>query len=104
MVPILIAGYVQREREREREETVDHVLSPCPTAVNTEYLQRHYQVTSFIHWILCKNFNLPDTEKWYRPQPVTEKHRSNNSMGLHCKYRQKDRGKPTRYYNKKCQR
>ena len=35
--------------------------------VNTEYLQRHNRVASFIHWILCKNFNLPLTEK-----PVTK--------------------------------
>ena len=35
--------------------------------VNTEYLQRHSRVASFIHWILCKNFNLLLTEK-----PVTK--------------------------------
>ena len=30
--------------------------------------------TKFIHWTLCKNFNLPHTEKWHKrtPQPVTE--------------------------------
>ena len=69
----------------ERKKTVDHVASACPTIVNTEYLQRHDQVASFIHWIsykdltcptqkngvnihwiLCKNFNLPHTEKWYK--------------------------------------
>ena len=65
---ILIAGYAQRE------ETVDHIVSACPTIVNTEYIQRHHQVVRLIHWILCKNFNLPHTEKWYEytPQPVTE--------------------------------
>ena len=25
----------------EKEETVDHIISACPTIVNTEYLQRH---------------------------------------------------------------
>ena len=42
--------------------------------VNTEYLQRHDRVAKFIHWTLCKNFNLPHTEKWYEqtPQPVME--------------------------------
>ena len=58
MVLILIAGY----EYRERGETVDHIVSACPTIVNTEYLQRHDRVISFIYWILCKNFNLPDTE------------------------------------------
>ena len=50
---ILIADYAQREREREaerkrererereREETVDHIVSACPTIVNTEYPLRH---------------------------------------------------------------
>ena len=50
---------------REREETVDRIVSACPAIVNTEYLQRQNRVASFIHWILCKNFNLPHTEKWY---------------------------------------
>ena len=70
MVLILITGYT----EREREETVDHIVSACPTINNTEYLQRHDQDASFMNWILCKNFNLPSTEKWYEhaTQPVTE--------------------------------
>ena len=38
----------------KREETVDHIASPCPRLVNTEYLQTHDRVASFIHWILCK--------------------------------------------------
>ena len=50
---------------------VDHTVLVCPTIVNTEYLQRQDRVASFVHWILCKNFNLPRTEKWYehKPQP-----------------------------------
>ena len=53
---------------------VDHIVLTCPTIVNIEYLQRHDRDTCFIHWILCKNFNLPHTGKWYEhtPQPVTE--------------------------------
>ena len=45
MVLILIVGYA------EREETVDHIVSACPTIVDTDYLQRHDRVASFIHWI-----------------------------------------------------
>ena len=58
----------------QREETVDHRVSECPIIVNTEYLQRYSRLATFLHWILCKNFNLPRTEKWYEhtPQPVTE--------------------------------
>ena len=64
----------KRKRERERERTVNHIVSACPAIVNTEYLQRHDRFTSFIHWILCKNFNLPHREKYYEHtrQPVTE--------------------------------
>ena len=55
----------------EKEETVDHIISACPTIVNREYLQRHDRVAKFIHGTLRKNFNLPHTEKWYEhtPQP-----------------------------------
>ena len=58
----------------ERDQTVDPILSACPTIVNPEYLQRHDQVASFIHWKLCKNFDLPQTEKSFEhtPQPATE--------------------------------
>ena len=45
MVLMLIAGYSQRKRE----ETVDHIVSAFSTIVNTEYLQRHDRVASFIH-------------------------------------------------------
>ena len=57
------------ERDTQREETVDHIVSACATIVNTEYLRKHDGVANFIHWILCKNFNLP-TQK--------------NSMNKHC--------------------
>ena len=67
MMLILTAGYAKRETERE--ETVDHIVSACATIVNTEYLEKHDGVANFIHWILCKNFNLP-TQK--------------NSMNKHC--------------------
>ena len=67
MMLILTAGYAKRETERE--ETVDHIVSACATIVNTEYLKKHDGVANFIHWILCKNFNL-----------ATQK----NSMNKHC--------------------
>ena len=58
----------------EKEETVGHIISACPTIINTEYQQRHDRVAKFIHWTLCKNFNLSHTETWYEhtPQSVIE--------------------------------
>ena len=47
------------------EETIDHMISGCPTIVNTEYLQLHDRVAKFIHWALCKHYEIPHTEKWY---------------------------------------
>ena len=47
------------------EETIDHMVSGCPTIVNTDYLQRHDRVAKFIHWTLCKYYEMPHTGKWY---------------------------------------
>ena len=65
--------HTERERERERERGNSRFYS-ISMSYNTYYLQRLDRVASFIHWILCKTFNLPHTEKWYEhtPQPVTE--------------------------------
>ena len=49
---MLQAMHTEKEREREREKTVDSVVLPCPSIVNTEYLQRHDRVASFIQRIL----------------------------------------------------
>ena len=56
------------------EETIDHMTSGCPTIVNTEYLQRHNRVAKFIHWALCKHYEISHTEKWYEhtPEPVVK--------------------------------
>ena len=50
------------------------MISGCPTIANTEYLQRHYRVAKFIHWTLCKHYEIPHTEKWceHTPEPVVE--------------------------------
>ena len=56
------------------EETIDHMISGCPTIANTEYLQRHDQVAKFIHRTLCKHYEIPHTERWYKHtlEPVVE--------------------------------
>ena len=45
------------------EETNDHMTSGCQTTVNTEFLQRHDREAKFIHWTLCKHYEIPHTEK-----------------------------------------
>ena len=52
------------------EETVDHIVSGCPTIVNTNYLKRHDELSNFIHWMLCKNFNVHlKKKKWHENTP-----------------------------------
>ena len=71
----------------DREETVDHIVSACPITVNTEYFQRYDRVASFMHWILCKNFNLSQREKWYEHTPQTVTERKEVTILLHCQYK-----------------
>ena len=56
------------------EETFDHMITGCPTIVNTEHLQQHDRVANFIHGILCKHYEIPHNEKWYKYtlEPVIE--------------------------------
>ena len=51
------------------------MISGCPTIVNVEYLHQHNRVAKFIHWTLCKHYDIPHTEKWYEhtPEPVVER-------------------------------
>ena len=53
------------------EETIDHIVSGCPTLAKTEYIQRHDKAAGYIHWKICKYFQLPTAEKWYEHQPQT---------------------------------
>ena len=56
------------------EETIDRMILGCSKIVNIEYFQRHERVAKFMHWTLCKHYEMPHTEKWYEntPQPVVE--------------------------------
>lgn len=55
-------------------ETVDHIISGCPVLANTEYLDRHNKVAAYIHWRICKKYNINVVEKWYdhKPESVVE--------------------------------
>ena len=59
----------------EHEETIQHLLSGCPTLATTSYLDRHNMVCRVIHWHLCKFFRLSTSaSSWYgyNPLPVVE--------------------------------
>ena len=38
----------------------------------TEYTERHNKVAAYMHWKICKSFDVPVTEKYYlhKPEPV----------------------------------
>ena len=47
------------------QETIDHLVAGCPTLAINEYLMRHNKVAKYIHWKLCKHYQIEATEKWY---------------------------------------
>ena len=56
------------------EETVEHIISGCPALAKGEYLHRHNKSAGYIHWKLCRHFEIPVSDNWYdhKPDPVTE--------------------------------
>jgi hypothetical protein len=50
---------------KEREETVDHLVSACSKIAQTEYKARHNKVATMLHWSLCQKYNLPAADKWW---------------------------------------
>ena len=55
-------------------ETIDHIISGCPTVVPNEYLNRHNRVAQYLHWKICKHYGVQHAKNWYEHQPeaVTE--------------------------------
>ena len=58
------------------EETTDHITSGCPELAKSVYIQRHNKVASYIHWNICKDYNINLADKWtvleHRPETITE--------------------------------
>ena len=55
-------------------ETIDHLISACPTLAIREYLIRHNKVAQYIHWMISKHHNLKAASNWYEHEtpPVSE--------------------------------
>ena len=58
-------------RERERDETVNHIISKCSRLAQEEYKSRHNWLGKMFHWELCKQLKFHYTNKWYTHQPKT---------------------------------
>jgi hypothetical protein len=56
------------------QETIDHLVSGCPTLAKSDYILRHNRVAQYIHWCVCNYYNLDSADKWYEHQtpPVVE--------------------------------
>ena len=52
------------------DETVEHILAGCPLLAKKDYLQRHNTVARYLHWLLCKQFDIEVHERWYDHDPL----------------------------------
>ena len=52
-------------------ESIDHIVSGCPTLANNEYTERHNKVASYIHWNICRKYCIEVTTNWYEHTPPT---------------------------------
>jgi len=53
------------------QETVDHVVSGCPELAKTEYIQRYNKAAAYLHWTICKHYNIKVQDKHYEHEPAT---------------------------------
>ena len=56
------------------DETIDHLISGCHVLAPNEYQNRHDRVGQYLHWKICKHYDLPTDRNWYnhKPKPVVE--------------------------------
>ena len=62
----------------QKMETINHIISECPALAQNEYKRRHDTVAKTLHWKICKEYNLPSSDKWYEhtPEKVVENNRA----------------------------
>ncbi|KAL1447477.1 hypothetical protein WDU94_012389 [Cyamophila willieti] len=56
-------------------ETIDHIISACPTLAQSDYLKRHNNVAKKVHLKLLQHYQIPtETTQYYKyiPEPVIE--------------------------------
>ena len=58
----------------EQSETIDHLVSACPTLAKSEYLVRHNKVAQYIHWKVYQHYGIEVNKNWYQHEvtPVAE--------------------------------
>ena len=54
----------------QHPETIHHIVSGCPELAKTQYIIRHNNIGRYIHWVLCKEHDLPHAQQWYQHEPT----------------------------------
>lgn len=55
---------------KDKDETIDHIMSACPVLAKEEYLHRHNNVCTQIHYNICENYGCDvEVDKWYKHKP-----------------------------------
>ena len=50
---------------KEKDVTIDHLISLCIKIAQTNYKEHHNKVASMLNWNLCKKYHLPAFENWW---------------------------------------
>jgi hypothetical protein len=60
---------------KEYEETADHLTSRYPILAKNEYIIRHDEVCTHLHYSICKTLGIETTENWYShiPKSVSQR-------------------------------
>ena len=53
------------------QEKVDHLVSGCPELAKTEHIQSHNKAAAYLHWTVCKHYNIKVQDKHFEHEPAT---------------------------------
>ena len=53
---------------------MDHNVSGFEVLAKTEYISRHNNAATYLHWSICKDHDIEVTDKWYEHEPETVMH------------------------------
>jgi hypothetical protein len=56
---------------KQYEETIDRLISGCPTLAKNEYIIRHDKVCTHLHYSICKKLGIETAENWYSHMPTS---------------------------------
>ena len=64
------------------EETMDYIVPECVVLAKVEYISRHNNAAAYLHWNICKDYNIETTEKWCKDKPETVMHNKENNITM----------------------